>query len=288
MRERTPFPSGLIERLPRLRLLLSCGRHNKAVDMDACRARDIPVTGTADGIAIHSTLEHIITLILASCHDIAQNDAAVKAGKWQTTLVTAVTGKTLGLVGLGRLGSSVARIMSTAFGMKVIAWSANLTQDVADEQARSQGLPVDGPDGQKTFRSVTRDELSSSADVVSVHLLLSDRTRGLITAEDLSKMKPSSFFVNTSRGPLVVENDLLDVLRAGSIRGAALDVFNLEPLPANSEWRSSDWGTNGKSRVLVTPHVAYVEESVMNGFYEQQVDELERWSRGKALKKTMY
>jgi phosphoglycerate dehydrogenase-like enzyme len=288
MRERTPFPSALIERLPRLKLLLSCGRHNKAIDMEACRARLIPVTGSGDGIAVHSTLEHIVTLILASCHDIAQNDAAVKAGNWQTSLVTAVTGKTLGLIGLGRLGSSVARIMSSAFGMRIIAWSANLTQDVADAQARSQGLAVEGPDSQKTFKSVGRDELFSSSDVVSVHLLLSDRTQGLITSGDLSKMKPSSFFVNTSRGPLVVENDLLDVLRAGKIRGAALDVFNLEPLPADSEWRNSDWGTNCKSRVLVTPHIAYVEESVMNGFYKEQVEELERWSKGETLKKTMY
>jgi phosphoglycerate dehydrogenase-like enzyme len=229
MGERTPFPSALIERLPQLKLLLSCGRHIKAVDMDACRARDIPVTGSGDGVAVHSTLEHVITLILAFCRDIAQDDAAIKAGKWQTSFVTTVTGKTLGLVGLGRLGSSVARIMSTAFGMKIIAWSANLTQDVADAQARSQGLAVEDPDGQKNFKSVSRDELFSSPDIVSVHLLLSDRTQGLITSDDLSKMKPSSFFVNTSRGPLVVENDLLDVLRAGKIRGAALDVFNLEP-----------------------------------------------------------
>jgi len=288
MRERTPFPRELIERLPRLRLLLSCGRHNKAVDMDACKEKGIPVTGTTDGIAVDSTLEHIIALILAVCRDIPHNDTAVKAGKWQSSLVTAVTGKTLGLVGLGRLGSAVARIMSTAFGMKVVAWSANLTQEIADEKARAQGLAVVGTDGDKTFKSVSREEVFSSSDVVSVHLLLSDRTRGLITSEDLSKMKLSSFFVNTSRGPLVVEDDLLDLLKAGKIRGAALDVFDLEPLPMDSEWRDAKWGIEGRSRVVLTPHVAFVEESVMNGFYEQQVAELERWTRGEALNKTMY
>ena len=288
MRERTPFSKELIERLPRLELLLSCGRHNKAIDMEACQSRGIPVTGSEDKMATETTLEHIIALILGVCHDIAQNDAAVKAGKWQTSLVTGVTGKTLGIIGLGRLGSSVARIFSTAFGMRIICWSANLTQSTADEQAKSQGLSVDGPGGEKTFKVVSRDELFSTSDVISVHLLLSDRTRGLITREDLSKMKSSSFFVNTSRGPLVVEEDLLGILRAGKIRGAALDVFNLEPLPADCEWRRSDWGTDGKSRVLVTPHIAFVEESVMNGFYEQQVRELLRWSRGEALEMTMY
>lgn len=288
MRERTPFPKGLLERLPRLKLLLSCGRHNKAVDIEACQARGIPVTGTEDKGAIDTTLEHVITLILAAGHDIAQNDASMKAGKWQTTFVTGVSRKTLGVVGLGRLGSSVARIMNLAFGMKIVAWSPNLTQSTADEQAKSKGLPVEGPDGEKTFKAVSREELFATADVVSLHLLLSERTRCLITAEDLSKMKPSSFFVNTSRGPLVVEEDLLRTLREGKIRGAALDVFNLEPLPVDSEWRDPTWGTNGKSQVVMTPHIAFVEEGVLNGFYEQQVEELERWSRGEPLKKPLY
>jgi phosphoglycerate dehydrogenase-like enzyme len=287
MRERTPFPNELIERLPHLKLILSNGRHNKAIDMNACHARGIPVTGSDAKMATVSTLEHIITMILAVCRDIAHNDAAVKSGKWQTSMVTGVTGKTLGVVGLGRLGSSVARIMSTAFDMKIICWSSNLTQSAADEQAKAQGLPVERPDGEKTFEYVSREELFSTADVVTLHLLLSDRTRGLIAKEDLSKMKPSSFFVNTSRGPLVVEEDLLKTLKAGKIRGAAFDVFNVEPLPADSEWRDASWGTEGKSQVTLTPHIAYVEETVMNEFYEHQVAELERWSRGEALKNTI-
>lgn len=290
MRERTPLPAELINRLPNLKLILSCGHRNKAIDMEAAEKRGIPVTATTDDKLgpVDSTTEHIITMILGVTRNVAQNDAAVKAGGWQTTFVTGVSGKTLGLVGLGRLGGSVARIMSLAFGMKIIAWSTNLTQEAADAQAKEQGLPVEQSDGEKTFKAVSREELFSTADVVSVHLVLSDRSRGLITEADLSKMKPSSFFVNTSRGPLVVEKDLLDILKAGKIRGAALDVFDLEPLPKDSEWRNSDWGTNGKSQVLVTPHVAYVEERSINGFYEQQVDDLLRWSAGKKLKKTMY
>ncbi|KHN93966.1 D-isomer specific 2-hydroxyacid dehydrogenase [Metarhizium album ARSEF 1941] len=290
MRERTPLPADLINRLPNLKLILSCGGRNKAIDMDAAQKRGIPVTAASDNKLgpVDSTTEHIIALILSVTRSIAQNDAAVKAGAWQTNPVTSVSGKTLGLVGLGRLGGAVARIMSVAFGMKIIAWSTNLTQEAADAQAKEQGLPAEQTNGERTFKAVSREELFSAADVISVHLVLSDRSRGLVTGADLSRMKPSSFFVNTSRGPLVVERDLLDTLKAGKIRGAALDVFDLEPLPKDSEWRRSDWGTLGKSQVLLTPHVAYVEERTINGFYEQQVDDLVAWSEGKALKKTMY
>ncbi|KAK7222626.1 hypothetical protein V2G26_010629 [Clonostachys chloroleuca] len=290
LRERTPFPRELIEQLPRLKLILSCGRRNKAIDMEACQSRGIPVTATIDNHVglVDSTTEHIVTLTLAACRSIPYHDTAIKTGKWQTRLVTSISGKTLGLVGLGRLGGAVARIMSLAFGTKIIAWSTNLTQEVADKQAKAQGLPVHNQDGEKTFKAVSREELFSTADVVSVQLVLSDRTRGLITESDLSRMKPSSFFINTSRGPLVVEKDLFSVLEAGKIRGAALDVFDLEPLPLDSKWRNSDWGTNGKSQLVVTPHIAFVEERAMNEFYEQQVAELLRWSSGQTLSKTMY
>ncbi|RCI11216.1 hypothetical protein L249_7645 [Ophiocordyceps polyrhachis-furcata BCC 54312] len=288
MRERTAFPRDLIDRLPRLRLLLSSGSRNKAIDMEACKARGIPVTATEDAAAISNTVEHIVSLILAVCRNIVPHDTAVKTGKWQTAFVNSLAGKRLGLVGLGRLGASVGRIMKAAFGMEVVAWSANLRQDVADEQAKSQGLPVQGEDGEKTFKAVSRRELFETSDVVSVHLVLSDRSRGLMTKEDLSRMKPSSFFVNTSRGPLVVERDLLDILKAGRIAGAALDVFDIEPLPRDSEWRSLDWGSGGTSQVLLTPHVAFVEEKTMDSFYRQQVGELLLWSGGEPLKRTMY
>ncbi|OAA47908.1 D-isomer specific 2-hydroxyacid dehydrogenase [Metarhizium rileyi] len=290
MRERTPFPGGLINRLPNLKLILSSGHRNRSIDMEAAQKRGIAVTAATDVSLgpVDSTTEHIITMILSVARNIAQNDAAVKAGSWQTSFVTGVSGRTLGLVGLGRLGGGVARIMSLAFGMKIMAWSTNLTQEAADAVAKAHGLPMEQDGGEKTIKAVSREELFSTADVVSLHLVLSERSRGLITAADLSRMKPSSFFVNTSRGPLVVEKDLLDVLKGGKIRGAALDVFDLEPLPKDSEWRKSDWGTNGKSQLLVTPHVAYVEESSISGFYEQQVDDLVRWWTGKELKKTMY
>ncbi|RDA87604.1 hypothetical protein CP532_3952 [Ophiocordyceps camponoti-leonardi (nom. inval.)] len=288
MRERTPFPKELIDRLPRLRLLLSSGSRNRAIDMEACRARGIPVTATEDATAMSNTVEHIVAMILAVCRNIVPHDTAVKKGKWQTAFVNSLAGKRLGLVGLGRLGAEVGRIMKGAFGMEVVAWSANLTQDVADEQAKSRGLPVQGTDGEKTFKVVSSQELFETSDVVSVHLVLSDRSRGLITKEDLSKMKPSSFFVNTSRGPLVVEKDLLDILKAGKIAGAALDVFDIEPLPLDSEWRSLDWGAGGTSQVLLTPHVAFVEEKTLDSFYEQQVGDLLLWMEGKALKRTMY
>ncbi|TQS31840.1 hypothetical protein Golomagni_07863, partial [Golovinomyces magnicellulatus] len=230
-----------------------------------------------------TTPEHIIASILAVTRNIAADDASVKSGGWQTQLVTGVAGKTLGLVGLGRLGTAVGKIMNTAFGMKVIAWSSNLTQERADEQAKAAGLEVEDSQGSKIFRVVSKEELFKSADVISVHLVLSDRTRDLITATDLQRMKSSSFFVNTSRGPIVSEKDLLDTLKQGRIRGAALDVYNIEPLPANSEWRNPRWGKDGSSNVLLTPHSAYVEEASINGFYKQQVENVSKWSKGQEM-----
>lgn len=289
MRERTPFPEELISRLPNLKLLLTTGLRNKGLDLPAFQARAIPVAGSTDSKTTFrhagpdSTTQHCVTLILSLARNIAQSDESVKTGGWQIGCATGLAGKTLGVVGLGRLGASVAKIMSVAFGMKIIAWSSNLTQEAADEKAREAGLSVEDSNGEKTFKAVSRDELFSTADVVSLHIVLSDRSRGLITAQDLSKMKPSSFFVNTSRGPLVVEKDLIETLKAGKIRGAALDVFDLEPLPANSEWRSQEWGKNGRSRVLVTPHMGYVEAEALGSWYEQQVENLGRWIRGEEL-----
>ena len=288
MRERTPFPAELIARLPNLRLLLTTGTRNASLDLPALQSRGIPVAGTADlagtrAAGTDSTTQHCVTLILALARDVVGGDASVKSGGWQTGFATGLAGKTLGVVGLGRLGVTTARIMSTAFGMRVVAWSSNLTQEAADEKARAAGLPIEGADGEKTFKVVSRDELFRTADVISVHLVLSDRSRGLITSQDLSKMKPSSFLVNTSRGPLIVEKDLLDTVKAGGIAGVALDVFDQEPLPADSEWRSQDWGKNGTSRVLLTPHMGYVEEGAITSWYQQQIANIERWARGESL-----
>ncbi|UNI23278.1 Glycerate dehydrogenase [Purpureocillium takamizusanense] len=296
MRERTPFPAELIQRLPNLKLLLTTGVRNKAIDLPSCAARRIPVAGATDTHSgpPDSTTEHAVAMILGLARRLAPGDANVKAGLWQADgrFATGLAGRTFGVLGLGRLGAAVARIMHLAFGMKVVAWSTNLTQQAADEQALRVGLPIERPDdgdgrnggaGEKTFRVVSREELFAEADVVSVHLVLSDRTRGIVTARDLARMKPSAFFVNTSRGPLVVERDLLDVLKAGRIRGAALDVFDLEPLPSDSEWRSAEWGRNGTSDVLVAPHMGYVEERSITGFYRKQVANLERWVAGEPL-----
>lgn len=275
-----------MNQLPNLQLLLTNGRRNLSLDLDAFKARGVPVvTALHNEIVgentVESTVEHIVTMILALARNIAVDDAGLKAGVWQTGLCTSLSGKTLGIIGLGRLGGAVARILHVGFGMKIIAWSQNLTQDSADEQAAHFHLPVANAKGEKTFKAVSREELFKTADVVSLHVVLSSRTLGFITSQDLDLMKPSAFFINTSRGPLVVEQDLLDTLKAGKIRGAALDVFWKEPLPLDSEWRGSGWGKNGTSHLLVTPHTGYVEEQSINGFYVQAADSLEAWIAGK-------
>ncbi|TQN70106.1 D-3-phosphoglycerate dehydrogenase [Colletotrichum shisoi] len=288
MRERTPFPRSLIERLPNLKLLLSTGLRNNSLDLPAFKERAIPVAGTADKstgkqVGTNSTTEHCVALVLSLARNVAADDLAVKSGLWQTDLAVGLTGKTFGVLGLGRLGVSTAKIMNLAFGMRIVAWSPNLTQEAADEKAKAEGLPVEGPDGDKTFQVVSREELFAAADVLSVHVVLSDRSRGMITADDLSRMKRSALFVNTSRGPLVVERDLLNLLHKGGIRGCALDVFDLEPLPLDSEWRAVSWGQDGRSRVLLTPHMGYVEEKTLNSWYEQQADNIKRWQSGDVL-----
>ncbi|KAM3440216.1 hypothetical protein MY4824_002205 [Beauveria thailandica] len=284
-RERTPFPAELVRRLPRLKLLLTNGQRNLALDLDAFKERGITVASVVkraaeDAPIVDATPEHILALIMALAKNIAADDASVKAGGWQTGFSTSLSGKTLGLVGLGRLGAATGRMLRAALGMQVIAWSPNLTQEKADAQARAAGLAAVQADGRPTFASVSREQLFSTSDVVSVHLVLSERSRGLVTADDLGRMKPESFLVNTSRGPLVVERDLLDTLKQGRIRGAALDVFDIEPLPADSEWRTTAWGRDGRSRVLTTPHTGYVDDDVVREWYRLQVQEVMRWKNG--------
>jgi phosphoglycerate dehydrogenase-like enzyme len=288
MRERTPFPASLIARLPNLQLLLTTGNRNLALDLDTLKSRAIPVAGAVDrahagSVGSVSTTEHCVALILAAARNVAQDDASIKAGGWQTVPAVNLRGKVFGTVGLGRLGAAVARVMSVAFGMRVVAWSENLTQERADERAREVGLAVEDGEDRRTFKVVGKEELFRTADVVSVHLVLSDRSRGAIAAGDLGLMKPTAIFVNTSRGPLVVERDLLEVLEQGRIRAAALDVFELEPLPLDSPWRTTKWGQDGRSRVLLTPHMGYVEEATLDAWYDQQVENLQRWERGEEL-----
>ncbi|KAI1473377.1 D-isomer specific 2-hydroxyacid dehydrogenase [Daldinia eschscholtzii] len=284
MRERTPFPEELVSRLPNLKLLLTTGGRNASLNVKACSQRGIPVAGTGGkGLSPDSTTQHCVALILALARNIPQDDAIMKSGGWQTTFATGLAGKVYGSIGLGRLGVSISKIMHVAFGMKIVAWSINLTQEAADEKAKAAGLPVEDENGEKTFKVVSRDELFSTADVATVQLVLSDRSRGLITTKDLGKMKKSALFINTSRGPIVVEEDLLDVAKKGSIRGVGIDVYEIEPLPAESEWRTTRWGEEGRSRVVLTPHMGYVEEEVITEWYRQHVQNILRWQKGEPL-----
>jgi lactate dehydrogenase-like 2-hydroxyacid dehydrogenase len=207
----------------------------------------------------------------------------MKSGGWQTNDAVDLSGKIFGTVGLGRLGASVSRIMHLAFGMRVIAWSANLTQDAADEKAKAAGLAVEDETGSKTFKVVSRDELFRTADIVNIHLVLSERSKGLIGTSDLEKMKKSALLVNTSRGPIVNENELLEAGKKGVIRGIGLDVYSLEPLPKDSEWRTTKWGESGRSQVVLTPHMGYVVAESIGDWYEQQVQNILSWQKGEGL-----
>jgi lactate dehydrogenase-like 2-hydroxyacid dehydrogenase len=310
MRERTALTGELVRQLPNLKVILATGGKFESWDMDAIKERGItvcaaPGKGRTDGKGSaqsprslpvkkgggHPTTQHVWALILALARNVAGDDAVVK-GKgiqagWQTELAIGLPGKTLGLVGLGRIGSHVARVGVLAFGMKVVCWSANLTQEKADQLAEEAGLPVTGGgmtgDDEKTFKVVSKEDLFRTADVVSLHYVLSERSKGVVGAQELEWMKPSSLLINTSRGPLVDEAALLDTLRQGRIRGAALDVFDIEPLPADSPWRNEDWDANGKGRVLLTPHMGYVEEGTMQTWYEETAENLERLVEGKEL-----
>ncbi|KAF1842316.1 D-isomer-specific 2-hydroxyacid dehydrogenase-like protein [Cucurbitaria berberidis CBS 394.84] len=310
MRERTPFPSELLHQLPNLKVIFATGGKFESWDVDTIRRLGIKVCaapgkgrtdGRGSGPSPRSlpvtkgggppTTQHIWALILALARNVASDDAVVKgkgvAPGWQTELAIGLQGKTLGLVGLGRLGAHVARIGVLAFGMKVVCWSTNLTQQKADKLAEEAGLAVTGGgvigEDEKTFKVVSKEDLFRTSDVVTVHYVLSERSRGIVGAQELQWMKPSALLINTSRGPLVDEAALLNVLRNGRIRGAALDVFDIEPLPADSPWRSEDWGAKGKSRVLLTPHMGYVEEGTLTTWYEETAENLERLVEGKEL-----
>lgn len=321
MRERTAFPGDLLRRLPNLKVLFATGTQFETFDLAAARELGIAVVA-APGLGRtddpsgnrrpdirkgggHPTTQHAWALLLALARNVAADDAALKASgagaegggakdpqqqqlAWQSGLATGLTGLTLGVVGLGRLGAAVARIGHLAFGMRVTCWSENLTQERADAMAAQVGLsPDDGLGGgstTKTFRAVSKDELFSGADAVSLHYVLSGRSRGIVGARELGLMKPSALLVNTSRGPLVDQAALVDALEVGSIRGAAMDVFDVEPLPHNSPWRRADyWGRDGRSRVLTTPHMGYCNEDLMNAWYAETAENVERWLDGREL-----
>ena len=255
MRERTPFPRAVLTRLPNLRLLVTTGIRNASIDVAAATEHGITVCGTASHAS--GPVELTWALILATARHLPREDGSVRAGGWQETVGTDLDGATLGVLGLGRLGSKVAQI-GRAFGMDVVAWSQNLT----DERAAEVGV-----------RRTCKDELLATADVVTVHLVLSERTRGLIGATELELMKPTALLVNTSRGPIVDEAALLAALRDGTIAGAGLDVFDREPLPRDHPLRSAP-------RTVLTPHLGYVTEKTYEVFYREAVEDVAAWMAG--------
>ncbi len=255
MRERTAFPRSVLERLPNLKLLVTTGRRNKSIDIEAANELGVTVCGT--GILPNGTAELTWGLILAVTRHIPQEDASVRAGGWQQTIGGDLAGARLGVVGLGGQGSQVARI-GLAFGMDVVAWSQNLT----DERAAEHGV-----------RRVEREELFATSDVVTVHLLWSKRTRGLIGADDFDRMKPTAIFINTSRGPIVQTAALAEALHQGRIAGAGLDVYDQEPLPADDPIRSLP-------RTVLTPHLGYVTRNTYEVFYGEAVEDVAAWMRG--------
>ncbi|KKY22760.1 putative d-isomer specific 2-hydroxyacid dehydrogenase family protein [Phaeomoniella chlamydospora] len=284
MRERTAFPRSILSELPNLKFLQTTGTRNASIDIQACEDLGIILAGTTGTIkprikaeGYDNVTEHCFALILALAKGIPREDNITKEvpTSWQTRSNISLAGKTLGLLGLGKLGANTARTAVLGFGMKILAWSENLTQEKADQQAQSKGLP------KGTFLvAPTKADLFRHSDILSIHIVLSPRTRHIVSSPDLSLMKPTSLLINTSRGPLINETDLLTHLSAGRIRGAALDVFDTEPLPADSPWRTTKWGTESRSELIISPHMGYVEEQILDVWYDEQAANLERWLTG--------
>ena len=260
MRERTPFPRTLIEKLPDLKLLVTSGMRNAAIDVAAPTERGVIVCGT-DG-AKHPTAELTIGLMLDLVRNISQENARMKAGEpWQSTVGGDLFGHTLGVIGLGNLGSRVAKV-AQAFGMQVVAWSQNLTP----EKCKEAGV---------TYAS--KEALLKQSDVVTIHVQLSPRTKGLLGASELALMKKTACLVNTSRGPIVDEAALIGALRNGTIAGAGLDVFDVEPLPRDHVFRTMP-------NVIVTPHLGYVTRDGYRLFYGGTVEAIRAFLDGKPVR----
>jgi phosphoglycerate dehydrogenase-like enzyme len=257
IRERTRFGADLIGRLPNLKLIVTIGMANAAIDLEAAKARNILVSGT-DGVDLEATPILTWALILGITRNLYAETASVRAGGWQVSIGTDLAGKTLGLLGLGKIGQVIARY-ATAFKMRVIAWSQNLTSDKAAQHGAER---------------VEKDDLFRQADIVSIHLRLSDRTRNLVSEHELNPMKPTAYLVNSSRGPIVSEAALIAALQTGRIKGAALDVFDKEPLPLDHPFRFLP-------NVLATPHVGYVTENTYTNAFEQIVENIAAWLDGK-------
>ncbi|KAI2693163.1 D-2-hydroxyacid dehydrogenase family protein [Pseudomonas sp. TNT3] len=259
MRERTRFDDDLLRRLPNLKLLVTGGMRNAALDIKAAGALGIQVCGT-DSYK-HAAPELTWALIMAATRNLVNEANALRQGKWQQGLGGDLHGKTLGILGLGSIGQRVARF-GQVFGMRVIAWSENLTAERAAE-------------ADVTY--VSKQELFEQADVLSVHLVLSDRSRGIVDAQALDWMKPTALLVNTARGPIVDESALIKALQKNRIAGAALDVFEQEPLPAHHPFRTLD-------TVLATPHVGYVSQQNYHLFFSQMIEDIQAWAAGAPIR----
>ncbi|KGU87156.1 D-2-hydroxyacid dehydrogenase family protein [Pseudomonas mediterranea] len=259
MRERTSFDAGLLRRLPKLKLLLTGGMRNAALDLKTAAELGIQVCGTES--YKHAAPELTWALVMALSRNLVQEANALRAGLWQQGLGGDLHGKTLAILGLGSIGKRVAQF-GLVFGMRVIAWSQNLTA----EQAAEAGVTY-----------VSKQQLFEQADILSVHLVLGERTRGLVDAQALAWMKPEALLVNTARGPIVDENALIDALRHKRLAGAALDVFAQEPLPVDHPFRTLD-------NVLATPHVGYVSGQNYRQFYGQMIEDLQAWAAGAPIR----
>ncbi len=260
MRERTPFGADVLKALPKLKLLLTSGMRNASFDLDAARAQGVVVCGT--GAVGNPTAGLAIGLMLELTRKIGFENARMKAGApWQVTLGEDIEGKTLGVLGLGKLGSHVAAI-ARAMGMKTIAWSTNLTREACEKAGAAYA---------------TKEELFSNSDIITIHLVLSARSRGLVSREDLKRMKPTSYLINTARGPIVDEAALLETLQARKIAGAGLDTYSHEPLPIDHPLRKLD-------NVVLTPHLGYVTAENYRRYYSEMVDDIAAWLDGAAVR----
>jgi phosphoglycerate dehydrogenase-like enzyme len=259
MRERTPFPRSLFERLPNLKLLTTTGMRNAAIDMQAATDHGVVVCGT--GGVVYPTAELTWGLILSLVRQIHREDQVTRGGRWQVSMGVDLNGKTLGVIGLGNLGSQVATV-GKAFQMNLIAWSQNLTA----ERAASFGA-----------RLVSKDELLSQADIVTIHLVLSERTRGLLGARELGLMKSTAYLINTSRGPIIDEKALVEALQTKKIAGAGLDVFDEEPLPLDHPLRHLP-------NIVITPHIGYVTEDTYKIFFHQTVENIKAFLDGTPIR----
>jgi phosphoglycerate dehydrogenase-like enzyme len=261
MRERTPFPRTLFAVLPKLKLLITSGMRNAAIDMEAAKDHGVVLCGTQ--WARDPTAPLTMGLIMELTRNIGRENARMHAGEpLQKFVGLEIEGKTLGVIGLGKLGTKVSKL-AQAFGMNVIAWSPNLTP----ERCREAGVGF-----------ATKEELFSTADIITVHVVLGPRSRGLVGTEDLARMKPTSYLVNTARGPIVDEMALLKTLQERKIAGAAIDVFSVEPLPVDHPFRKLD-------NIVLTPHLGYVTEESFRNHYRQMVEGIDAWFKGEVLRK---